>query len=138
MAAAVAGHLHHVQSLSTLLAVRDKTITGCVSGHGLSEFYAVLTRAPFAPPIYPLEAWRIISANVIPNFEMMNLTPEIYRETIESCANHGWLDGRIYYALHPSCARHAACDRMHTLNVRHFQQLAPDLADRIGAPSSFL
>ena len=48
------------------------------------------------------------------------LTPEMYRDAIESCA------------------RNAACDRIYTLNVRHFQQLAPDLADRIGAPSSFL
>ena len=66
------------------------------------------------------------------------LTLEMYREAIESCANHGWIGGPIYDALHLSCARNAACDRIYTLNVRHFQQLAPDLADRIGAPSSFL
>jgi predicted nucleic acid-binding protein len=138
VAAAVAGHVHHAQSLSTLLAVRNKTVSGCVSGHGLSELYAVLTRAPFRPPIYPLEAWKLISANVLPNFEILNLTPEMYRDTIEVCANHGWIGGRIYDALHLSCARQAACERIYTFNVRHFQQLAPDLAGRIGAPSSFL
>jgi hypothetical protein len=102
------------------LAVHNKTVTGCVSGHGLSELYAVLTRAPVTPPIYPLEAWKIISANVLANFEMITLTPGMYRDTIESRA------------------RQAACDRVYTFNVRHFQQLAPDLAGRIGAPSSFL
>jgi hypothetical protein len=66
------------------------------------------------------------------------LAPEMYRDAIESCAKHGWIGRRIYDALHLSCARDAACDRICTLNVRHFQQLAPDLADRIGAPSSFL
>jgi predicted nucleic acid-binding protein len=123
VAASVAGHPHHAQALSTLLAVHNKTATGCVSGRGLSELYAGLTRASFTPPIYPLEAWKIISAIVLPNFEIITLTPGMYRATIESCSNHGWIGGRIYDALHL---------------VRHFEQLAPDLAARIGAPCSFL
>jgi len=137
-AASVAGHPHHAQALSTLLAVHNKTVTGCVGGHGLSELYAVLTRAPCPPPIYPLQAWKIISANVLRNFEIITLTPGMYRDTKESCANHGWIGGRIYDALRLSCARQAACDRVYTCNLRHFRQLAPDLAGRIGAPSGFL
>jgi hypothetical protein len=105
---------------------------------GFSELYAVLTRAPLAPPIYPLQAWKLISANVLPNFEILTQTSQMYRDAIEACASHGWLGGRIYNALHLSCARNAACDRIYILNVRHFQQLAPDLADRIGAPAGFL
>jgi hypothetical protein len=85
-----------------------------------------------------LEAWKIISANVLRNFEIITLTPGMYRDTIESCANHGWIGGRIYDALDLSCARQAACDRLYTCNVCHRQQRAPDLAGRIGAPSSFL
>jgi len=137
VAASVAGHPHHAQSLTTLQSVCDSSITGCISGHGLSELYAVLTRTPFTPPIYPLEAWKIVSANILPNFELVTLTAEMYRETVESCANHGWIGGRIYDALHLCCARQSGCDRIFTFNVRHFQQLAPDLANRIGAPSSF-
>jgi len=34
------------------------------------------------------------------------------------------------------CARQASCDRIDSFNVRHFQELAPDLADRIGFPLS--
>ena len=48
VAASVAGHPHHAQALSTLLAVHNKTVTGCVSGHGLSELYAV-SRLRFTP-----------------------------------------------------------------------------------------
>jgi predicted nucleic acid-binding protein len=138
VAASVAGHPHHPQALAALLSVRNKTVAGCVSGHALSELYAVLTRTPFTPPVYPLQAWKIISANVLPSFEIVALTSEMYRATIESCANHGWIGGRVYDTLHLACARQAACDRIYTFNVRHFQQLAPDLADRVGAPSSFL
>jgi predicted nucleic acid-binding protein len=113
-------------------------VAASVAGHGLSELYAVLTRDPFTPPIYPLEAWKSISANVLRDFSIITLTPGMYRDTIESCANHGWIGERIYDAPHLSRARQAACDRVYTFNVRHFQQLAPDLAGRIGAPSSFL
>jgi hypothetical protein len=71
VAASVAGHPHQAQALSTLLAVHNKTVAGCVGGRGLSERYAVLTRAPVTPPIYPLEAWKIIFANVLRNFEII-------------------------------------------------------------------
>jgi len=134
VAASVAGHPHHSQSLATLRMVHKKRVTGHISGHGLSETYAVLTRTPFTPPIYPAEAWKLLSLNVLPYFRIVTLTPKMYQETIEECANRGWIGGRIYDALHLCCAKKAACDRIYTFNVHHFQQLAPDLADRIGAP----
>ena len=56
-------------------------------------------------------------------------TPSLLR-----LAESGWIGERIYDALHLRCAKKAACDRIYTFNVRPFQQLAPDLADRIGAP----
>ena len=134
VAASVADHPHHSQSLGILQMVRKKAMIGHISGHGLSETYAVLTRTPFTPPIYPAEAWKLLSMNVLPYFQIVTLTPDMYRETIQECADSGWIGGRIYDALHLRCAKEAACDRIYTFNVRHFQQLAPDLADRIGAP----
>jgi predicted nucleic acid-binding protein len=138
VAASVAGHPHHRQSLATLQLVRSKAIAGYISGHGLSEIYAVLTRTPFLPPIYPGEAWQLLATNILPHFEIVTLTSDMYRDTIRECANSGWIGGRIYDALHLRCAREAACDRIYTFHVRHFQQLAPDLTVRIGAPSGFL
>jgi predicted nucleic acid-binding protein len=134
VAASVADHPHHSQSLGILQMVRKKAMIGHISGHGLSETYAVLTRTPFTPPIYPAEAWKLLSMNVLPYFQIVTLTALMYRETIQECADSGWIGGRIYDALHLCCAKKAACDRIYTLNVRHFQQSAPDLADRIGAP----
>jgi len=108
VAASVADHPHHSQSLTTLQMVRKKTITGHISCHGLSEVYAVLTRTPFAPPIYPTEAWKLLSVNVLPYFQIVTLTPKMYRETIQECAERGWIGARIYDALHlltyPGCA----------------------------------
>ena len=73
-------------------------------------------RTSFTPPIYPLEAWKLLSMNVLPYFQIVTLTPEMYRETIQEYADRGRIGGRSY-----------------AFNVRHFQQLAPDLANRIGA-----
>jgi predicted nucleic acid-binding protein len=58
----------------------------------------------------------------------------MYLATIRECADKGWTGGRVYDALHLHCAKKTFCDRIYTFNVRHFQQLAPDLADRITAP----
>jgi predicted nucleic acid-binding protein len=114
--------------------VLNKEIIGHVSGHTLAEAYAVLTRAPFTPPIYPAEAWKLLSENVLPFFQIVALTTAMYRETIQECSEGGWTGGRIYDALHLHCAKKSGCDRIYTFNVRHFRQLAPDWAERIAAP----
>ena|SRR5579859_2986312 len=134
VAASVAGHPHHSQSALALESAMKKRFAGHVSGHGLSEVYAVLTRTPFSPAIYPAEAWKLVQANILPYFEIVTITPQMYRETIRECAENGWMGGRVYDALHLRCARKSDCERILTFNVRHFQQLAPDLTQRIGAP----
>jgi hypothetical protein len=45
-----------------------------------------------------------------------------------------WRGGRIYDALHPRCAHKAGADWIYTFNVRHFQQMAPELEGKICAP----
>jgi predicted nucleic acid-binding protein len=131
VAASVSDHTHHSQALALLQKVRAKEISGYISGHGLSEVYAVLT--PFTPPVYPVEAWKLLSENILPYFQIVILTPKMYVETIQECASKGWIGGKIYDALHLRSARKSACDRIYTFNVRHFRQLAPDLSARIGA-----
>jgi predicted nucleic acid-binding protein len=134
VAASVSDHPHHSQAIAALRMVRDKEIVGCVSGHSLAETYAVLTRAPFTPPVYPAEAWKLLSENIIPFFEIVALTPAMYRERIQECSESGWIGGRIYDALHLNCAKKAGCQRIYTFNVRHFRQLDPGWAERIAAP----
>jgi hypothetical protein len=82
----------------------------------------------------PVEARKLLSENILPYFQIVVLTPKMYAETIQECASKGWMGGKIHDALHLRRARKDACDRIHTFNVRHFQQLAPDLSARIGAP----
>jgi|SRR5271169_1574426 predicted nucleic acid-binding protein len=134
VAASVADHPHHNQAISVLELAQRNKMESYVSGHGLSEFYAVLTRTPFQPAVYPSEAWKILQENILPYFQVVIVTPQMYIETIRECADRGWIGGRVYDAIHLRCARESECERIYTLNVRHFQQLAPDLARRICAP----
>ena len=134
VAASVADHPHYHQAAKALEAVRTRKIEAYISGHGLAEFYAVLTRTPFIPPIQPSEAWHLLTDNVLPYFQVVTLNGKDYEETIRRCAQQGWSGGRVYDALHLRCAHKAGCTQIYTLNVRHFQQLAPELADRIITP----
>ncbi len=134
VAASVADHPHNTQATIALHGARSKKIDGHISGHGMAEFYAVLTRTPFVPPIYPNEAWQLLTQNILPFFDVITLSAKEYQEVIRRIAEQGWAGGRIYDALHLRCAQKASCDRIYTFNVRHFQQLAPELAARVSAP----
>ena len=134
VAASVDYHVHHNQALVALELAQSGKMKNYISGHGLAEAYSVLTRTPFRPAVYPAEAWKILDENILPYFQLVTITPQMYIETIRECADRGWIGGRIHDAMHLRCAREADCERIYTFNVRHFQQLAPDLAQRIGAP----
>jgi predicted nucleic acid-binding protein len=134
VAASVASHPHHTQAVTAVRAVANKKVTGYVSGHGLCELYAVLTRTPFHPPVHPMEAWKIISENVLAHFEILTLSAGMYRAILQEYAEKGWIGGRIYDALHLRCAKKAACERIYTFDLKHFCELAPDLRNRICAP----
>jgi len=55
-------------------------------------------------------------------------------ETLRRTANLGRSGGMIYDALLLACARKVQAERIYTWNVKHFQTVAPDLADRIMTP----
>jgi predicted nucleic acid-binding protein len=135
VAASVQDHPHHVQSFDLVKAVKTGTMEGCISTHGLAEFYAVLTRAPFMPRVHPVEVGRILEENILPHFELTALLAEDYKVVLRSCVKAGFIGGVVLDALHLHAAHQAGCDRVYTFNVKDFRSLAPaDLADKIVAP----
>jgi predicted nucleic acid-binding protein len=135
VAAAVTRHPHNGPGLAVLEELVRRKHRGCVSAHGLTEVYSVLTRTPFRPPLYPSDAWQIIEEMILPYMELVTLTAKEYQEVVRHCAASGWTGGRIYDAVHLRCAQKAACDRIYTFNVKDFRALAPsDLAGKISAP----
>ena len=125
VAASVQEHPHHLQSFDLVKAVKEGTFEGCISTHGLAEFYSVLTRAPLTPRVHPAEAGRFLDDNIVPHFELIALAAEDYKDVLRSCAKAGLIGGVVFDALHVHGARKAACDRIYTFNVKDFRSLAP-------------
>jgi predicted nucleic acid-binding protein len=57
-----------------------------------------------------------------------------YFATIEQAAERGFTSGRIYDALLLRCAVKAKARTIYTWNLKHFRDIAPELASRIRTP----
>ncbi len=135
VAAAVAQHPHHTPALAILDESIGRKHRGSVSAHSLTEFYSVLTRTPFRPPLYPNEVWQIIEAMILPHMELVTLSAKEYQEVVRQCSRSGWIGGKIHDAVHLRCAQKAGFDRLYTFNVKDFRALASDeFRGRIAAP----
>src|ERR1035437_5282203 len=135
VAAAVRHHPHNAPALAVLAALIGRKHRGYPSAHSLTEVYSVLTRTPSKAPLYPSEAWQIIEQMILPQMELVTLTPREYREVVRHCAVNGWVGGKVHDAVHLRCAQKVGSDRVYTFNVKDFRALAPsDLADKIAMP----
>lgn len=134
VAAYIARHPHHAQSVRALEEVSAGAIQGVINAHGLAESFSVLTRAPYLPPIRPHDAWLYLANDILQVFDLVSLTTIEYREVVERCSQNGWPGGRVYDALHVQAARKSNCDRIYTFNLKHFHQVAPDIRDIIVSP----
>lgn len=134
VAASIASHPHHAPSVELLKLIRGKRHEGVISAHGTAEFYAVLTRAPLSPPIYPSEAWRLLDENILPHFNVATLSTAQYAAVLRQASQKGWTGGLVYDALHIAAAVNNQCKRIYTFHLRRFSQLAPDLGNVICSP----
>jgi predicted nucleic acid-binding protein len=135
VAAGISEHTHHVPAAATIQEMLRHKHRGCLSAHGLTEVYSVLTRTPFTPRISPAMARQIIESQILPHMTLVSLDPDEYIEIVRRAATEGWIGGRIHDAIHLQCAAKMKCDRVYTFNIRDFRALAPtSLAEKITAP----
>jgi len=125
------GHQHHEASLRRLGGANKKR-SGC-GVHSLAEVYAVMTALPVRPMIPPEQAVLFV-AEVRERLTLVSLDGEEYFAAVRRCAEKGFTSGRIYDALLLACAAKARAQTIYTLNAKHFQALAPELAERVQAP----
>lgn len=134
IAAFIQEHPHHAQSFRLVEKVVNGTLQGYSSAHTLAEFFSVVTRAPFRPRVQPGEAGRYLEENIVPNFDLVALSSEDYRDLLRIWIDTGLAGGIVYDALHLKCAQKSGCDRIYTWNAADFQGLAPHLRAKIFTP----
>jgi predicted nucleic acid-binding protein len=127
-------HIHHAGSFAAFQKVIAGKVEGLVTAQGLAEVYSVVTRAPFAAPVHPGEAWAMIDESILPAFTILAIKVEDYLAAIAACAGAGWRGGRVHDAVHIEAAKQAGCDLIYTYDVAHFRALAPNWAERIVTP----
>ena len=135
VAAVVQEHGSNTHALAILDRVQNGKDEGFISGHSLAEMYSVLTKSP--PPFRhsPEQALLSIEENVVKYFKITSLAGNEYAALIREAALAGIQGGTIYDAVLLKCATKAGVDKIFTLNVKHFQAVAPqDLTSEILAP----
>lgn len=135
VASVVQNHENHPRAYAILDRIQNGKDDGYVSAHGLAELYAVLTKAP--PPFRhsPEQALLSIEENVVKYFKITFLTGTDYAALIREAALAGIRGGTVYDAVLMKCAANAEVERIYTLNVKHFQTVAPqNIGSQILAP----
>jgi predicted nucleic acid-binding protein len=125
------GHTHHAASIRRLAAAQKKHSSCGV--HTLAEVYAVMTALPVKPLIPPEQAVLFVE-DICERLTTVALSAEEYHAVIQRVAAGGFSGGRVYDALLLACAAKSKADIIYTWNLKHYQQLAPDLVSKIQTP----
>jgi predicted nucleic acid-binding protein len=97
----------------------------CTSAHALGEAYATLS-GDKRLKINPHDAAQMV-ADLAAKLKIGTLTEGEYLKLLQSAPRKGIFGGLFFDAIHAQVARQLNCDEIHTLNVRHFSHVAPDL-----------
>jgi predicted nucleic acid-binding protein len=124
-------HPDHEASLALFIEMRRKT--GACGIHSLAEVYAVMTALPVRPLLAPEQVYLFVE-QIPERLMVIALEESDYLKTVRDLAERRFASGRIYDALLLACARKSRVETIYTWNLKHFRQLAPDLADRIRTP----
>ena len=125
VAALLQQHPHHAIAFPRLQAVKEGTLQGHLTTHGLAELFATLTALPLRPRLVPADVQRIIQQSILDYFVLIPLDADHYRDAIQLMVTRNLASGAIYDALHLVGALSVDCSALYTLNLRHFRSLAP-------------
>ncbi len=127
----VKDHEHHAASKQAFLRA-DKQ-SGTFGAHSLAELYATATRLPRRERLRGEQVMLFLD-DVVERLTTVALTSGEYYSAVKAAAANGVVGGAIYDALLASCALKAKADVIYTWNLKHFQQLGPEIASRIQTP----
>lgn len=102
-----------------------KTGGAVTSAHALAETYATLS-GDVRLKINPYDAAQMVG-DLAQALEIHALAARPYVALIQAAPAAGIRGGSFFDAIHAQAARETRCTEIHTLNVRHFKHVAPDL-----------
>ena len=102
-----------------------KSTRACTSAHALAEAYATLS-GDKRLKINPHDAAQMVS-DLAAELTVVALESDAYVKLIQQAPQMGISGGSFFDAIHAQAARELKCGEIHTLNVRHFKHVAPDL-----------
>lgn len=116
---------NHNSSFAVYYSYTSGENSGYCSTHSLAETYSVLTALPLPKRISSIEARMLIEESILHRLQVVELDQSAYRHALESVSSSGLTSGIIYDALHMEAAQKAACSRIYTYNIDHFEALSP-------------
>ncbi len=116
---------NHPVCFSAFFEATNEGNKAVCSTHALAECYSVLTSLPVERRITTPEATQLIQESILPRFTVVSLDTEDYRAALQAVAEAGLTSGSVYDSLHVIAARKAACDRILTYNLKHFEAIRP-------------
>jgi len=102
-----------------------KTNGSVTSAHALAEAYATLS-GDVRLKIKADDAAHMVT-DLAHALQVHGLAARAYVELIRDAPAKGISGGSFFDAIHAQAARETKCTEIHTLNVRHFKHVAPDL-----------
>lgn len=124
-------HRHHEASLDAF--ARTKKGTGFCGGHSLAEFYAAATRLP-GRNRFSGDQIMLCFEEIRERLTIVTLTADEYHDAVNTAAADGILGGLIYDMLLARCAVKAGAEILYTWNLKHFEQLGPEVSRRVRTP----
>ena len=131
IAAFVEEEEHHVSASEALLGTTD----GFTCHHTVAEVFGTLTGGRLSLQLSPRDATEMIVANIVQRLEVVALSLNDYMTALKESQTVGGRGGAVFDMLHLQAARRGRARRVYTINVRHFQILAPDLQSIIALPT---
>ena len=126
-----ADHTEHDASLKVFVAAHRKSAACGIDS--LAEVYATMTALPVRPVLAPEQVWLFVQ-QIAERLTLVSLLEDEYLRTLSEAAERRLSSGRVYDALLVACARKSQAEIIYTWDVKHFRQIATDLADRIRTP----
>jgi len=102
-----------------------KASSAVTSAHALAEAYATLS-GDVRMKINPQDAAQMV-VDLAQAIQVHALAAKPYLELIRDAPGKGIRGGSFFDAIHAQAARETKCVEIHTLDVRHFKHVAPDL-----------